>query len=245
LFETGCQLLFEELKEESLKRPGILQWAEAERPREKMRMKGRQALSDAELLGILIGTGSGSETAVDLGRRVLSKAGQDLNQLGRLSLAELCSIHGIGPAKAITILAALELGRRRTPTEEQELPTLQGSAAVHRFMRAELLDQPREQFWVIYLNQALRPIRKVKIADGGIAQVLVDNRIVFHEALQCLATAMILVHNHPSGKLQPSEEDRKLTHRIVQAGEVLQIRVLDHLIFADGGFFSFSDQGLL
>jgi DNA repair protein RadC len=233
------------MKEEQGKKPGILQWSASDRPREKLRMKGRQALSDAELLGILIGTGTGTETAVDLGRRVLMKADLDLNQLGRLSLAELCSIHGIGPAKAITILAALELGRRRTPKTESDPPALQGASAVHKFMQAELLDQPREQFWVIYMNQSLKPIRKVKIADGGIAQVLVDSRIVFHEALQCLATCMILVHNHPSGKLQPSEEDRKLTERIVRAGEVLQIRVLDHLIFADGGFFSFSDQGLL
>jgi DNA repair protein RadC len=227
------------------KRPGILQWAEDDRPREKLRNKGRLALSDAELIAILIGTGTRTETAVDLAKRLLSDAGQDLNNLARLGVRDLCRIRGIGEAKAITILAAMELGRRRREQESNTPEPLVGSKATYNFMRPVLLDLPVEQFWIILLNQALRPVRKVKICEGGIAHVVVDLRVLFKEALESLATGIILVHNHPSGKLQPSPEDLNLTRKIVNAGELLQIRVLDHLIFANEGYYSFSDEGIL
>lgn len=228
------------------KKPGILQWAESDRPREKMRDLGRKALSDAELLGILIATGNRNETAVDLGKRLMSKANNDLNQLAKMKLNEMCQVPGIGPAKAITIMAALELGRRRP---ESEIPfhetQLRSSGAIYRYIRPILLDEEIEQFWIILLNHSLVPIRKIKIAEGGISNVIVDQRRIFHEALQVLASQIVLVHNHPSGKLEPSAEDKRVTKSIVQSGEILQIRVLDHLIVSNQGYFSFMDEGIL
>ena len=229
----------------SNKRPGILQWAEEDRPREKLLLKGRTSLTDAELLAILIGTGTPTETAVDLAKRILAEAEQDLNRLAKMSLKDLCRIKGIGNAKAIAIQAAIELGRRRTNVETETPSPMIGSKAVYAFMRPVLLDLPLEQFWIILLNQSLRPIRKVKICEGGIAHVVVDIRVLFKEALEHFATAIVLVHNHPSGKLQPSQEDINLTRKVVSAGEILQIRVLDHLIFTNQGYYSFSDEGAL
>jgi len=228
-----------------IKRPVILQWAEDDRPREKLLLKGRHALSDAELIAILIGTGTHSETAVDLANRLFADSSHDLNKLARVGVKELCKTKGIGPAKAVTILAAFELGRRRNDQETPIRQALIGSNAVYQHMKPELLDLAVEQFWILLLDQALHPIRKVKISDGGIAQVLVDIRIVFKEALENMATSIILLHNHPSGKLQPSQEDHSLTKKIVQAGQLLQIRVLDHLIFTNNGYYSFSDEGTL
>lgn len=228
------------------KKPGILQWAESDRPREKLRDQGRKALSDAELLGILIATGNRNETAVDLGKRLLSKAGNDLNQLAKMKLNEMCQVPGIGPAKALTIMAALELGRRRPEANVPFRQTqLRSSTEIYHYIRPVLLDEEVEQFWVILLNHSLVPLRKIKIAEGGISNVMVDQRRIFHEALQVLSSQIVLVHNHPSGKLEPSPEDKRMTSSIVQSGEFLQIRVLDHLIVSNQGFFSFLDQGLL
>jgi DNA repair protein RadC len=228
------------------KKPGILQWAESDRPREKLRDLGRKALSDAELLGILIATGNRNETAVDLGKRLLAKAGNDLNQLAKMKLNEMCQVPGIGPAKALTIMAALELGRRRPESEVPFRETqLRSSYEMFQYIRPTLLDEEVEQFWIILLNHSLVPIRKIKIAEGGIANVFVDQRRIFHEALQVLSSQIVLVHNHPSGKLEPSPEDKRMTASIVQSGEFLQIRVLDHLIVSNEGYFSFLDQGLL
>ena len=227
------------------KRPGILQWAEEDRPREKLLLKGRNSLTDAELLAILIGTGSRNETAVDLAKRILKEASHDLNRLARMSVKDLCRIKGIGEAKAITILAAIELSRRRNESESRLEVPLNSSKATYAYMRPALLDLPVEQFWIILLNQSLRPIRKIKICEGGISHVVVDVRVLFKEALSELATSIVLVHNHPSGKLTPSQEDISLTRRVVSAGELLQIRVLDHLIFTNNGYYSFSDEGAL
>jgi DNA repair protein RadC len=175
----------------------------------------------------------------------LQEASYDLNRLARMSVKDLCRIRGIGEAKAITILAAIELSRRRNEAEPFVDVILSSSKASYAYMRPELLDLPVEQFWIILLNQALRPIKKIKICEGGIAHVVVDLRVLFKEALSELATGMVLVHNHPSGKLSPSQEDITLTKKIVSAAELLQIRVLDHLIFSNNGFYSFSDEGAL
>ena len=225
------------------RRPGILQWASADRPREKVLKKGRNYVSDAELLAILIGTGSRNETALDLAQRILLSAGQDLNRLGKMSAEDFACIRGIGPAKAVSILAALELGRRRNESPASEEETLSTPEAVYRYMKPELADLPVEQFWLVLLDNSLRPVKKFKVSEGGIASVMVDVRVLFGEALRSLASAIVVVHNHPSGKLEPSEEDRKLTKRISSAAELLQIRLIDHLIWTSCGFYSFAEKG--
>lgn len=227
------------------RRPGILQWACDDRPREKLLKKGRSHVSDAELLAILIGTGSRNETALDLAQRVLMAAGQDLNRLGRMSASDFSGIRGIGPAKAVSILAALELGRRRTENPPSEEETLSTPDAVFRYMRADLADLPVEQFWMVLLDNSLKPVKKYKISEGGIASVMVDIRVLFGEALRNLASAIVVVHNHPSGKLEPSEEDKKLTKRIASAADLLQIKLIDHIIWTNKGFYSFAEKGEL
>ncbi len=229
----------------SEKRLSILQWAEDDRPREKLLLKGKSSLSDAELVAILIGSGTTDESAVDVAKRILSLGNFDLNQLAKMGVKELCKIKGIGEAKAISIIAAMELGRRRKEIETDIPSQLLGSKAIYNYMRADLLDLPTEQFWVILMNQSLRPIKRVKISEGGITSVIVDFRIIFKEAFENLATNMVLMHNHPSGKTEPSQEDINLTKKIVEAGKLLNIRILDHIIFANSGYFSFSDEGRL
>ncbi len=227
------------------RRPGILQWASQDRPREKLLHKGRTHVSDAELLAILIGTGSRNETALDLAQRILLAAGQDLDRLARMAAADFARIRGIGPAKAVNIMAALELGRRRNESQAPESEILSTPEAVYRFMKPELADLPVEQFWLVLLDNSLKPVKKFRVSEGGISTVMVDIRVLFGEALRSLATAIVVVHNHPSGKLQPSEEDKKLTRRIASAGDLLQIRLMDHLIWTNGGFYSFAEQGEL
>lgn len=223
----------------------ITDWAAEDRPREKLILKGRSALSDAELLAILIGSGSMDESAVDLAKRILMSVGNNLNKLARLSFNDLTKIKGIGPAKAVSILAAIELGRRRTESDVQQPESLQSSKLVFEYMKPQMLDLEVEQFWVILLNRNLRPIRKFKVGEGGLSMVLVDQRLVFKEALESLATALILVHNHPYGNNNPSEEDRKITRKMVEAGKLLDIRVIEHLIFTNQGYYSFADQSEL
>jgi DNA repair protein RadC len=227
----------------SEKRLSITQWAEDDRPREKLIAKGKNSLSDAELLGILIGSGTAKESAVDLAKRILAAGQNDLNRLAKMGIKELTQIKGIGQARAITIMAAIELGRRRKETESQALEQLRSSQKIFEFMKPDLLDLPHEQFWVILMNNALRPIKKVKIGEGGITQVSVDLRIIFKEALENYATSIVLVHNHPSEKKEPSQEDIHLTKRIFDAGQILNIRLLDHVIFTNSGYYSFQDEG--
>lgn len=226
---------------------GIRSWSAEDRPREKMISQGRSALSDSELLAILINSGTASLTALDVARNLLAGAGNNLNHLARLTLQDLCRVKGIGKARALTLMAALELGRRRDESRSSHDSPAELSTPdrVWAYMKPVLLDQTTEQFWIILLNQALGPISRVRVADGGIAQVLVDLRVVFREALAASATQMILVHNHPSGRLVPSTEDRTLTSRICEAGKLMQIRILDHLIFADSGYYSFAQSGEL
>jgi DNA repair protein RadC len=221
----------------------IQQWAEEERPREKMLLKGRLALSDAELLAVLLGSGTAQRSAVDLARQVLHRCHYNLEELGKLSVGELTKIKGIGDAKAIAIVSAFELGRRRTQSIVPKRLVVRSSNDVYEHVKPFLLDLPHEEFWILLLNRANVVIKTSKISAGGIGGTIVDPRLLFREALENLANSIILVHNHPSGTLKPSEADEKLTQKLVEAGKFLDILVLDHLIFTDQGFYSFADHG--
>ena len=223
----------------------IPQWSEADRPREKMMQKGAEALSDAELLGILIGSGNTEESAVALMQRILAAAGNDLNTLGKWEVRDFARFKGMGPAKSITVMAALELGKRRKLQERQERAVIRSSQDIYELFHPLLCDLPTEEFWVLLLNQAARVIDKVRISRGGIDQTTADVRAILREALLQRATQLVLVHNHPSGNVQPSAEDRRLTQQVQQAARVMNIRVLDHLVVTDGRYYSFNDEGAL
>ena len=223
----------------------IKQLAEADRPREKMMQKGAEALSDAELLAILIGSGNAEESAVTLMQRVLADAGNDLNRLGKWGMHDFARFKGLGPAKSLTIMAALELGRRRNDLQPTQRPTIRCSADIYRLFHPLLRDLTHEEFWVLLLNQAARVIDKVRIGRGGIDQTTADVRTILREALLQRATQLALVHNHPSGNVQPSNDDRRLTASVQSAAKLMNIRLLDHLVVTDGAYFSFVDEGLL
>lgn len=223
----------------------INQWAEDDRPREKLILKGKSSLSDAELIAILIGSGTREKSAVDVSKRILQMVGNDLNQLARLTIKDLCKIKGIGEAKAISIIAALEVGRRRNFSDQMENTKIRSAIEIYNFMKPELLDLHVEQFWIILLRQNLTVIKKTKISDGGITGTVVDLRIIFKEAIENLAPNLVLVHNHPSGNTRPSAEDERLTQKIKEAGKVLDIKILDHLIFTDSAYFSFQNEAML
>lgn len=235
------------MKEEYSKRLAINFWAEEDRPREKMLAQGRRTLSDAELIAILIGSGSRDESAVELSRRILSDSDNDLNKLATLSIRDLSSgrFKGIGEAKAISIVAALELGRRRKDVTSPELPQIACSKDIYKIMLPLYEDLNHEEFWVILLNTANKVIGKSMLSKGGRAGTVVDVKILFEEVLSYKATSVILTHNHPSGNIRPSDQDLNLTKRIVAAGRLLDIKVLDHLIFANTGYYSFADEGEL
>lgn len=224
----------------------ITAWAEDDRPREKMLTKGIHALSDAELLAILIATGTRDESAVDLGKNILHLTQNNLTQLGKLSIKELQKVKGIGQAKAITIAAALELGRRRK-AEEAKLTYTQINTSEQAFAYFEPLvaDLPIEEFWVAYLNRANKVIAVKRISEGGVSGTVVDPRVIFKHAVELLASSLMLCHNHPSGNLQASEADKHLTKKLVNAGKMLDIHVIDHLIVADGKYISFVNEGLM
>ncbi len=223
----------------------IPQWSEADRPREKMMLKGAEALSDAELLGILIGSGNTDESAVALMQRVLAAAGNDLNQLGKWEVRDFARFKGMGPAKSITVMAALELGKRRKLQERGERAVIRSSQDIYELFHPLLCDLPTEEFWILLLNQAARVIDRVRISRGGIDQTTADVRAILREALLQRATQIALVHNHPSGNVMPSSEDRRLTQQVQQAARVMNIRVLDHLVVTDGRYYSFNDEGAL
>lgn len=223
----------------------IKQWSEDDRPREKLLQKGRAALSDAELIAILIGSGSRNETAVDLSKRILASAGNQLNELGKLEIEQLLKFKGIGEAKAITIVAAMELGRRRRAETALEKQKITGSKSVFEYVLPVLGELPHEEFWVLYLNNSNKIIQLVQLSKGGITGTLVDVRLALKRALELGATGLILAHNHPSGNLQPSEADKQLTRKLKSAAEGLDIKVLDHLIVTEKAYFSFADEGLL
>ena len=221
----------------------INQWAEEDRPREKMERLGAQALSDAELLAILVGSGSTKEDAVTLMKRILSDCNNNLNTLGKMSIHDLCQYNGVGPAKAITIMAACELGKRRQQEKAEERPDLGTATLIYNHMHPLLQDKDVEEFWILLLNQNHRLIKKVCIAHGGISEVSVDIRIIMREAVLCNATILAVVHNHPSGSIRPSRNDNDLTASIQRACQVMRIHFMDHVIVADGLYYSYHEQG--
>ena len=222
----------------------INRWAEEDRPREKMMSKGAQALTNAELLAILIGSGSGDDSAVSLMQKVLASYGDSLDRVGRLSVEELCHFKGIGPAKAITILAACELGRRRA-VEQPERRQVRSAAQVYDYFYPLMRDLPVEEFHVLLLNQSATVIDSVRIGVGGLTETAVDVRVILREALLKRATALILCHNHPSGNLRPSAHDDRLTRQVQEAARLLNLSLADHVIFTDNGYYSYADEGRL
>lgn len=223
----------------------IKNWNEDDRPREKMLQKGRIALSDAELIAILIGSGSRDESAVSLSQRILAKAHNNLNELGRFSVPDLMKFKGIGQAKAISIVAAMELGRRRRAEEALEKKKITSSYSVFEYLQPLIGELPHEEFWILYLNNSNKIIRNSQLSKGGITGTLVDVRLVFKEAIELGAVSVILAHNHPSGTLKPSHADIQLTKKLKTAGDSLDIKVLDHLIVTEKAYFSFADENML
>ncbi|HET8804125.1 MAG TPA: DNA repair protein RadC [Aequorivita sp.] len=223
----------------------IKNWNEEDRPREKMLQKGRIALSDAELIAILIGSGNRNESAVALSQRILASVGNNLSELGRLSIPELMEFKGIGEAKAISIAAAMELGRRRRTGEALERKKITSSNSVFEYVQPIIGELPHEEFWILYLNNSNKIIKSAQLSKGGITGTIVDVRLAFKEALQLGAVGIILAHNHPSGTLKPSQADIQLTKKLKMAGESLDIKVLDHLIITEKAYFSFADENML
>ncbi len=222
----------------------IKQWAEEDRPREKLLLKGKSVLSEAELIGILIGSGTRTLTAVDLAKQILHSVNNNLNQLAKLSVNDLKKFKGIGEAKAINIVSALELGRRRKEADQPKVIKITSSKLAYEIMRPYLQDIPHEEFWILLLNRANQLLKPVAISHGGVSGTVADPKIIFKTALDALASSIILVHNHPSGNLKPSQTDLNLTKKLKEAGRVLEIPVLDHLIYTDSGYFSMADEGV-
>lgn len=219
------------------------EWAEEDRPREKMLSKGIATLTNAELLAILIGSGNTDETAVELTQRILASCHHNLNELGKMSVQELCRFKGIGPAKAITIEAASELGKRRSLSGVTERKTIQCSADLYNYFHPLLCDLPVEECWLVLLNQGNKVISQIKISSGGITETSVDLRCILREALLGRATSIMLCHNHPSGTPRPSIQDDRLTAQLQKAGSFMNIRLLDHVIITDGKYYSYADEG--
>ncbi len=229
--------------EESPKALTIKTWAEEDRPREKLLLKGRHSLSNAELIAILIATGSGKETDVDLAKRIMDGVSNNLNELGKLGVAELCKFKGIGEAKAISIIAALEIGKRRQGTDALEKPKMESSKQLFQFSQQHLADLPYEAFLLICMNRANRVIHHQVMSSGGISGTVADVRMIMKVAVEKLSTSIAIAHNHPSGNLRPSGADEKITQQIKSAALFFEITLLDHLIIGDNAYFSFADEG--
>ena len=223
----------------------IAHWSEDDQPREKLRDNGAQALSDAELLAILVGSGSSQEDAVSLMKRILSDCNNNLNALGKMSIRQLCEYKGIGEAKAITILAACELGKRRQMEKPEERPDLGTATKIYNHMHPLLQDSDVEEFWLLLMNQNFRLIKQVRISHGGITETAVDIRIIMREAVLANATIIAVCHNHPSGNLRPSQHDNDLTAQLQQASKLMRIHFMDHVILTDGNYFSYHETGRL
>ena len=223
----------------------ITDWAVEDRPREKLYNKGTSSLSDAELIAILIGSGTKNRSAVDLGRELLALADNNLNSLGKLSISDLRKIRGIGNARAVTIAAALELGRRRKLAEMPDTPQIKCSRDVFDLIAPLVSDLPHEEFWILFLNRSNKVMNRMKLSQGGVSGTVTDVRIVMKKAIENLASGIIVCHNHPSGNLNPSESDTRITQKIKEAGALMDIQLLDHLIVSDKDFYSFADNGLL
>ncbi|MCF0191903.1 MAG: DNA repair protein RadC [Prevotella sp.] len=223
----------------------IKEWSPDDRPRERLAAQGAEALSNAELLAILIGSGSPAESAVELMKRVLADVDNNLNRIGKMSIHDLCQYNGIGPAKAITILAAVELGRRRQLLDSDERLTITTSEDIFHAIHPILRDAPTEEAWVFLLNHAHKLIKKVRLSHGGLTETLVDIRVVVKEALLANATTIALCHNHPSGNCKPSRADDTLTKQLNEACRLMRIHLIDHLIVVESGYFSYADEGRL
>jgi len=223
----------------------IKNWAEEDRPREKLLLKGKASLSDAELIAILIGSGTASLSAVELAKQILDHINNNLNDLAKLTVKDLTKFKGIGEAKAISIVSALELGRRRKETESAKKVKITNSGDVYNVMKSHLLDLRHEEFWVIMLNRANQVISKKLTSSGGVSGTVADPKIIFKSALEELASSVILCHNHPSGNIKPSQADINLTKKLKEAGKLLEIPVLDHIIFTDDQYFSFADESMM
>ena len=223
----------------------IKSWAEEDRPREKMLAKGKEALSNAELIAILIGSGNSKETAVDLSKRILHDSKDNLIELSRLTINDLMKYNGIGEAKAVSIAAALELGRRRRFSEALEKPSIKNSQVAYECFYAHLSDLNHEQFWIMLLNNANKVIKLEKIGVGGMTGTTADPKKIFKSALENNAASVMLCHNHPSGNVIPSNADKQITNNLVKAGQFLEIKILDHIIIGNDNYFSFADEGLI
>ena len=223
----------------------IKNWSEDDRPREKLLAKGRSALSDAELIAILIGSGNREESAVGVSKRILASVENNLSELGKASIQDLMKFKGIGEAKAISIAAALELGRRRSGGEALSRKRITSSKSIYELMHPIVGDLPHEEFWVIYLNNSNKVLDKLQLSKGGMTETLVDTRIALKRALEVGAVALALVHNHPSGNLRPSQADKQVTQKLSIAAQSLDLRVIDHVIITENGYFSFADEHIL
>lgn len=223
----------------------IKNWNEDDRPREKLAIKGRSSLSDTELLAIIMGSGNRTESAVELAKKILQSANNNWNELAKYSIEDLCKFKGIGEAKAISIITALEIGRRRNSQEILERNKISSSKDAAIVFQQQIGDLPNEEFWVMFLNQGNRIIKTEQISRGGITQTSVDIRLIFKRALELTTTAIILSHNHPSGNLVPSSADKSITKKIKEGANLLDIQVLDHVIVSQKNYFSFADQGLI
>jgi DNA repair protein RadC len=223
----------------------IKQWSDDDKPREKMVLKGRSVLSDAELIAILIGSGRRNESAVALAMRILASVGNNLNALGKLSIKQLMQFKGIGEAKAVSISAALEIGRRRRGEAAQKIIKISSSRDAFELLQPKMGELRHEEFWIVYLNNANTILHTLQLSKGGLTGTLVDVRIVLKQALEFGAVGLILAHNHPSGTMKPSKEDTSVTHKLKAAATTLDIKVLDHLIITQKDYYSFADEGLL
>lgn len=223
----------------------IKNWAIDDRPREKLLTKGKESLSDSELLAILINSGSGKDSAIDVAKKVLALGKNNLDELGKISIKDMMTVNGIGEARAVTLVAALELGRRRHGTENLVKTRLTSSGQLAAFLKASLKDYPYEVFAIVFLNKSNKVKHFEVISKGGINHTIVDPRIIFLKALEVQATSMVLCHNHPSGSLRPSRADEEITARLKSAGKLLDIEVVDHLIVSDEGYYSFADEGMM
>jgi DNA repair protein RadC len=233
------------MKESDSKALNIKSWSPEDRPREKLLLKGTPALSDAELVAILIGSGTARLSAVDVAKLILQATNNNLHELARLSVKDLMKMKGIGEAKAITIVAALELGRRRKEFEAEEKPKVNSSIDCFNLLKGDLMDLPKEEFWVLLLNRANRVIKKKRVSEGGVSGTVVDPKIIFKLALEELASGIVVAHNHPSGNLNASQSDIELTLKLKEAGKFLEIQLLDHVIVAGAKYLSFADEGLI
>jgi len=223
----------------------IKNWAEEDKPREKLELKGKNALSDAELMAILLRSGNSTGSALDLAKQILNKAGDSLIGVTKMSINDLLEFKGIGKVKAVTLIAALELGKRRNESEVLQKEKITSSRDAFEIFRCAMGDQPYESFWIIVLNKANKVLRKCIISEGGVSGTVVDPKKIFKIALDLHASSIILGHNHPSGNIQPSEADQKITRKIKDSGYMLDIAVLDHIIIGDDNYYSFADEGIL